>query len=199
MARRNLVRLARPSHWHVLPEFGDFFRLEARRDERCPNRTGGDAVHPDALLHQCLGERARKGDDSPTRGAVVDQMAAAAISRDRSGVHNRAALLEMRKRGLGHVEIAVNICLEGLLQLLCRNLSEIFLRMLLGGIVHKHIEVLELLDALRYRLSAKGGCSDIAFYKNGASPFLLDELLRPSCIPLFFEIDDGNIGTLAGE
>src|SRR5438067_896461 len=57
--RRDLVRLARATHWRILAEVLHLLRLlSTERIERRPDRPRRDCVHADALLDQVQRERA---------------------------------------------------------------------------------------------------------------------------------------------
>src|SRR5437773_846332 len=63
---------------------------------------------------------------------------------DRSSINDRASLLQIRQRGLSHQEIAIDVCLEGSIPLLFGELTESFLVLLVGGIIHKDVELAQL-------------------------------------------------------
>src|SRR4026209_238439 len=105
-------------------------------------------------------------------------MIAAAIGGDRRSVDDRSAFLQMRERGLRHVEIAENIRLEGSPQLFGRYLRYLCLLVLLGGIVDEHVEMSELLDAALDRGSAERGRRYVAFDQERSFALPLDQRLR---------------------
>ena len=64
--------------------------------------------------------------------------------------------------GLRHVEIAEDVGAEGSLDLIGRDLLDLVLRMLLGGIVDEHVEPAEALDDLVDGGTAEIGIAHIA-------------------------------------
>jgi hypothetical protein len=54
--------------------------------------------------------------DRALGGRIVQQLLAAPQARDRAGVDDRIAALQMRQRRLGHVEVAVDVGTERLIK-----------------------------------------------------------------------------------
>src|SRR5215204_570121 len=197
--RRDLARLAGALHRRLGAEARDVLGVEGRGDERRPDRPRRDAVHPDALLDELLRERAGEGDDRALRGAVVEKLRAAAIGRHRCGVDDRGALLQMRQRRLGHEEIAEDVGSEGALDLLRRDLVDVLLRMLLGGVVDEDVEAAEAIDDLLDRLLAEAGVADVAGDGEAVAPLGLDEPLGLARVLALVQVHDGDVSALAGE
>src|SRR5215203_4812929 len=197
--RRDLARLAGALHRRLGAEARDVLGVEGRGDERRPDRPRRDAVHPDALLDELLRERAGEGDDRALRGAVVEKLRAAAIGRHRCGVDDRGALLQMRQRRLGHEEIAEDVGSEGALDLLRRDLVDVLLRMLLGGVVDEDVEAAEAVDDLLDRLLAEAGVADVAGDGEAVAPLGLDEPLGLARVLALVQVHDGDVRALAGE
>lgn len=92
---RNLFGLRDALHVGIAYEFGDLVCRLVRQIQRCPDRSWRDGVHADSLgrtvLRQGLGERV----DGTLRRGVVERSGTALQTRDRAGVDDRAAALEV--------------------------------------------------------------------------------------------------------
>src|SRR5690606_18353040 len=149
VGRRHLLGLAGPPEGLVGAELRDLLGREARRYERRPDGPRRHGVHPDALLRQVRGQRAREREDRALRGRVVHQVGAAAVGGDRGGVDDAGALLEVRHGRARQVELREHVRPEGLLELLVADALDGPLVVLFRGVVHQHVEAAELLhDAL---------------------------------------------------
>ncbi len=83
----------------------------------------------------------------------------------------------MVERGLRHVEIAVDIGLEGLGELLFGDIADVFGFFLMGGIVDENVELAELRRSLVHGLFAEALGADIAPDQQRFLPFALDQRL----------------------
>lgn len=113
IGRRDLFRLAGTSHRCVGPEGLDLFVRKARGNERRADRARRDRIHPDPLLDERLGERARERDDRPLRRRVVDERGAAAVRRNRGRVHDRRTPAQVGEGSLRQVEVREDVRAEG--------------------------------------------------------------------------------------
>lgn len=86
----------------------------------------------------------------------------------------------MRKCSTCQVEIAEEICPKRLLELLRRNVGQIILHFLAGGIVHQDIELMEVLYNLFDKFVTKRGIAYIPWIEDAFGPFLLDAFLAYS-------------------
>src|SRR5205814_608060 len=172
---------------------------EACRNEWGPDRARRHRIDANAFLCQRLRERSGEGHDGALRRAVVDQLLAAAIGRDRSRVDDRRALLHVLKRRLGHENVAEDIGLECAGELFLIDGAEVLLRMLFGGIVYKNVEATESVDCLGDGIFAEALPADIALYEQCFAAFGFDKAPGLLGVHGFFLVDDGDLGTLARE
>ena len=195
----DLIGLAGPLHRHVLAERRDLVGREGRGDQRRPDRPGGDPVDADAALDQREGQRAGERDDGPLGRGVVEEHGVALVGGHRGRVDDRRALLEVRQRGLGHEELAEDVGPERALELLGGDLLDRILGVLLGGVVDQDLEMPELVHRLADGIAAEGFVADVAGDGQAAAALLLDPLAGLGGVLVLVQVDDGDVGALAGE
>src|SRR5687768_4447856 len=189
-ARSDLAGLAWPSHRHVLAEIGDLLRrLASERIERSPDRARRDRVDPDSVADQILRQRAGEGGDRSLGRRIIEQAFRALVHRHRRAVDDRGALPEVRPGRLDHEEIAVEIGLEGALQLLLGDLLYLLVIMLLAGVVDEDVEPAELIDRLLHRALAEGLVADVAGNRDRPAALALDDLLRLPGVVMLAQIE----------
>ena len=180
MAGRHLVGLAGPAHWRVGAVLGHALLVEAGWDQGRPDRAGGHAVDPYLPAGQLFGQRAGEGHDGAAGRAVVEQLRAALEGSHRGGVHDRGAFTQVRQRSLSHEDVAEDIGLKRLHQLLLADVGDRLLLMLLGGVVHQDVELAETLEDLRDRAPTELLVADVAGDGQALPTFLADHCGGPS-------------------
>src|SRR5215469_3885601 len=159
---RNFVWLRRALHWCVRPKLVDGFGRFIRGVKRCPHWAWCDHIHTYPSVNKVRGQRPGKSMDAPLGHRVVQQVLVAEQSGDRAGHHDRAAFLHHRHRGLRHMEVAVQVCLDGSIEVLFREVFEFVDVLLKCGIVDQDVEPTERLKRLFYSGTAKGGACDVS-------------------------------------
>ena len=83
--------------------------------------------------------------DSAFRRRVIEQLGAALKPRDRAGAGGARPALKVRQSGLGHVEIAVDVGLQGFVEALFGDVFKRMGMLLEGGVVDQYVELAEFL------------------------------------------------------
>src|SRR5512147_547849 len=105
----------------------------------------------------------------------------------------------MRQRRLRHEKVAEYIRAERFLELLRRNLRNVFFRMLLGGVVDEYVDAAEAINHLLDRLTAELLVADVAGDGQAGAPFVADQFRRAARVLRLVEIEDGDVRALARE
>src|SRR3954468_1146844 len=197
--RRDLVRLRRPPHRHLLAELLDLLLVECRPDQRRPDRPGRDAVHADLAVDQRLRQRHREHVDPALRGGVVDQRLVAPQSVHRPGVDDRRALPHVLERLVRRPPRAVQVGLERAVPDLARDLLGRVDRRLRAGVVHEDVDPPELLDGLRDYSARLVLVLHVAAQRDRAPPLGLDEPGRVLRVVLLGQVGDRHVGALLRE
>src|SRR3546814_16235234 len=92
----------------------------------------------------------------------VDHLRVALIGGDRGGVHDGAAGPQVSERGLGHVEVAEDVRLEGALELPGGEIAKVLDLVLFGGVVDQDVETAVLVDGALHGLAAERLVADVA-------------------------------------
>src|SRR6185369_3277653 len=137
--------------------------------------------------------------DRAFRRTVVEQVLGPGVHRLRGAVDDRRSFPEMGGGGLRQVEHPEDVGLEGPLELLFGNVLDLLVRMLLPGIVDEDVEAAELVHHLLHGFLAEILVADVAGNRDRLAPFLLDDLLRELGVVVLAEVEDGDVGPLAGE
>jgi hypothetical protein len=95
-------------------------------------------------------------------------------------------------------EHAEDIGLKRPLELFLGDVADVFVGMLLAGIVDEDVETAELVHDLLHRAFAKCLVAEIAGNGDRFPPFPFDNLLRLRRIVVLAQVKDGDVGTLAG-
>lgn len=69
----NFTRLPRPSHRSLIKLLQLLLR-HGTHHQRCPNRSRGDGVHPNALSDELVGKASGEGYNGPFGGGVVEEV-----------------------------------------------------------------------------------------------------------------------------
>src|SRR5665647_1628860 len=119
--RRYLFGLGGPFHRGLAAELRNSLRRLVGWIERRPDRPRRDGVHADAALNEMRGERAREGMDAALRHRVVEKILVAEETGDGTCHDDGAAVLHFRDGRFCHVEVAVQIRLDGAVEVfLCQ-------------------------------------------------------------------------------
>src|SRR4029079_12612442 len=92
-----------------------------------------------------------------------------------------------------------DVGLEGPPQLLLGDVADVLVGMLLAGVVDQHVAWAELLDRPPDRSFAERLVADIPGNRERAAALALDDRLGALRIVMLAQIDDRNVGALAGE
>ncbi len=144
-------------------------------------------------------QRAGEGVDAALGRRVVEQLLVAHDPGDRAGIDDRAAGLHVRHRLLRHVEIAVEIGLHRAVELLLGEVLEARDVLLERRVVDQDVELAEFLDGAPDHIGADPALADVAGDGEAAPPLVLDRPLGHRRVLVLVEIEDGDIGALAGE
>ncbi len=153
--------------------------IERRRNQRRPDRARCHPVHANPFLGEVLRERARERDDRSFRGGIVQQFSASFVCGYRSGVDDDRAFLQVFHRGFREEKHREDVRAERPLELLCADVLDRLLRVLLGGIVHQDVELDQLGRGALHQLLAERFVTNItrnddasacALRRVGASP-----------------------------
>src|SRR5919107_2972940 len=197
---RDLFGLRGSPQRRVLAELRDLLGGLVRRVERGPHGAGRDAVDAYAPLDEALRERLREGVDRALRGRVVQKLFAPLQARYRARVDYGRALLHPFERGLRHEEVAVDVRLEGAVELLLGHVFERLLVLLEGRVVDEYVELAELLHRPLDGLAAEPRLAHVAGDEQRPTPLALYRLARLLRVPLLFgKVDDCHVRALARE
>src|SRR5947199_782410 len=125
-------------------------------------------------------------------------MLASVDARDRARHHDRAAGLHVRHGRLGHVKVAIEVGLDGAVEMLFGQILEAGDVLLERGIVDQDVELAELRDGLLYSRLAESKISDVAGDRNAAPSFSFHQALGFFGIDVLVEIDNRHVGAFAG-
>jgi len=111
-ARRDLARLPWPSHRRPAKLIHGI-TLHRARDQRRPHGPRTDAIDADAEGDLLVAEAAGEGDDGAFAAGVVEQVGAADVGVYRGVVDDGVAGFHVFEGVFGHVEVGVDVCVEG--------------------------------------------------------------------------------------
>src|SRR5207237_2644457 len=104
----------------------------------------------------------------------------------------------MRERCARQIKRAVDICLEGEIEVFVGQLFERRRMLLERGVVDDDVELAEFGDRSLDRASTEGCVADVAADENAAPLFFFfDDAARLFGVAVGFELSDGDVGTLA--
>jgi len=125
---------------------------------------------------------------------------AALQTGDGTGVEDDATLLQMLECGARHVEIAVDVRLEGPVPLLVGDRVDIRLVLLVRGVVHEDVELAKGIHGLLHGFRAERRARDVAGKQQCCAPLVLNRLLRLLRVGLFlFQVNDRDVRPFACE
>ena len=110
--RRNLARLPRSPHRRPTKLILRVL-LHRARNQRCPHGAWADGVDTDAEGDLLVVQAAGEGDDGAFAGGVVEEVGAADVRVYRGVVDDCVAGFHVCEGVFGHVEIGVDVCVEG--------------------------------------------------------------------------------------
>ena len=105
----------------------------------------------------------------------------------------------MRHGCLDQVEHREDIDLEGLQQLIRRDILDALLRILDSGVVHQHIQLAELVEGLLHGIPAELLVGDIAGDQQAAALVLLHQRFGLFGISVLIEIQDRHVRAFLGK
>ncbi len=183
----------------LLAEVNDVLGRLVRRVQRRPYRPRGHRIHADALFRQVVCEGFGEGMDGPLGGRIVQQLLAAPQAGDGAGIDDRVAARQVRQRGRGHVEVAVDVRAEGFVQPFLGDVRQRFGVFLERGVVHQDVQLAELGHGLLHRVAAKSRVFHVTPNDQALTALRLHQaggLLR---VLVGAQVNDGDVGTLAGK
>jgi len=127
---------------------GNLFRRHRGWDQRGPDRTRGDAIDPNSLVSQQLGQTRREIGNSAFRSRVGEKLRRRGFRIYRGGIDDGAAGLEVRQCRLRQVKHAVDVGTEGVIPLRVSDLFDALVGRLEGGVVDKNVEPPKSLQSL---------------------------------------------------
>ena len=146
-------------------------------------------IHANLLIDQLHRQRPGERDNRALGGRIVEQRGTAAIGSDRGRINDAAPTSDAAARPSPNKTSKKYWC-ERCMQLLCADVADRFLWMLLGSVIDQNIQAAELLDRLIDNVPAKRFLADIARDQQALAIVLLDQ---PFCFPgvvMFVEIDE---------
>ena len=128
---------------------------------------------------------------------IVEQVRTAEDAGFRSRIDDGGARLHAGHGGAGHVEVADDVGLQGLLQLAVFEIGDVRATLLECRIVDQHVEASELLDRTLDDPLAVGRIAHVTGPQQAAASFLLHGAARGLGVGVFAQIGDGDVGAFA--
>src|SRR5262245_49844510 len=157
----DFFRLGGSLHRCIAAEFGDLLGRFIGRVERRPDRSGRHRIDADAAFNEMRGKRTSEGVDAPFCHRVVEQSLVAEQSGDGAGHDDGAAIAHMRYGGSRHIEISIEIGLDGPIKMLVSQLFEAVDVLLECGVVDQDVEPAELIHRPLHRVVAEFWIGDV--------------------------------------
>src|ERR1700704_5310081 len=162
IGRSNFLWLSGAFHRRATSKLGDLFRVLVRGVKGRPYGAGCNCVYAYPTPDQIAGQGACKRIDPSLGHRVVDEIFVSQEPGNRSGVQDRRSGLHMLDASLGHIEIAVQIGLNGVIEMLLGEILESGRMNLKRRVVYKHIESAKFAQRLCYCLAAEAPITDVA-------------------------------------
>nr|WP_276602852.1 hypothetical protein [Nannocystis pusilla] len=108
-------------------------------------------------------------------------------------------LAQVRQGGLGQEEHREDVGAEGADELRLVDVLELVLGVLLGGVVDEDVEAAEAIDDLADGVAAERAVADVAADRQTGAALFLDLGGGLAGVAVLAQIDDGDVGALAGE
>jgi hypothetical protein len=138
-------------HRRLSAEVGDALFILVCGIEGGPHRPGCNGIDANSPADQVGGERAREGVDAALGHRVVQQMLAPQQSRNRAAIYDGASIRHVRYRSFRHVEVAVEVGLQRLVEMFVGQFVERVDVFLKPGVVDENVEAAERLYPTRQR------------------------------------------------
>lgn len=199
VGRRQLVGMGGPPCRCVLAEGFDVLFGHRGRDQRCPHRTGRDAVDPDPPRCQCLRHRIGPGVDRALGGGVVDELLVAPQPVHRRGVDDHRTFAEVRQRPPRHPETAVDVDVEGVQPLLLGQLVRRLEFRLGGHVVDQQVQTTQEADRVVHDVAAVVGAGEIAGQQHALPPLFAHQFRGVLGVGVLGQVGDRDVGALLGE
>jgi len=105
----------------------------------------------------------------------------------------------VRNSGLAQAEHRVDVRREGIVPFVVGDLFQSLVGHLIGGVVHQHVEVAELVHGLLRHGPAVLRIGQVSGHQHGAATGILDVCGGVGRVLMFVEVGDQDVGTFSGE
>ena len=105
----------------------------------------------------------------------------------------------MRQGGLGQVEHAENVGAEGAFELLGGDVGEVFLWVLLGGVVDEDVELAEFLHCLRHSVLTELGIADVSGHHQAPAALGQHHFQGVLRVLVLVEVQNRHVGPFTGK
>jgi hypothetical protein len=170
---------------HLLAKIPDRLIGHRRWDQRSPYRPRRDSIGAYALVGKHLRQTARKILDRALGRRVGEQDGVRHVRIYGGRVHDSAAGLHVRDRGLRQIEHRMDVHFEGQFPFLVGNVADVLEGGLMGGVVHQDVDAAQLVDGFLYDGPAMLRVLKIAGDEDGFAPFLLDQTFHLGRVVVF--------------